>query len=102
MNYKARTILICSLFVSFASVAFSQDLSNTVLPITDFKLKLKKKSIPSSVGWSTLVPKVIPALETDFGTGFCVDAECRLIGTNYHVAAIARPRKIKGEDVIQR
>ncbi len=103
MNYKARAILICfPLFVSFASVVYSQDLSNTVLPITDFKLKLKKNSIPSSVGWMALVPKVAPAIEGDFGTGFCIDPECRLIGTNYHVAAIARPHKIKGEEVIQR
>lgn len=96
MNFK-RSILICfSLFVSFASVAFSQDLDNTVLPITDFKLKLKKSSIPS------LVPKIVPAIEEDFGTGFCIDPECRLIGTNYHVGANARPRKIKGQEVIQR
>ena len=78
------------------------DLGKTVLPITDFKLKLKKESIPSSVGWTALVPKIAPAIEGDFGTGFCVDPECRLIGTNYHVAAIVRPRKIKGEEVIQR
>src|SRR5437867_536839 len=40
MNYKALSILICfSVFLSFASVASSQDLSSTVLPITNLKLK---------------------------------------------------------------
>lgn len=61
-----------------------------------------KKSLPSSLGWSALVPKVVPALGTQFGTGFCIDSDCRLIGTNYHFAANAWPRKIKGERVIQR
>ena len=103
MKHKARSILICfSVFVSFAPVASSQDLNYAVLPITDFKLKLKKKSLPSSLGWSALVPKVAPAIEEDFGTGFCIDPDCRLIGTNYHVAVFARPRKIKGQEVIQR
>lgn len=83
------------------SIVFSQDLSATVLPITGLKLKLKK-SLPSSAGLSALVPKIAPALETDFGTGFCIDPECRFIGTNYHVAAFARPHTIKGDEVIQR
>jgi hypothetical protein len=47
------------------------------------------------------VPKITPALETDLGTGFCLDAQCRFIATNYHVAALAQPRKIKGDEVIQ-
>lgn len=73
-----------------------QDVSSTVLPITAFKLKLKKSSIPS------LMPKIAPAIEEDFGTGFCLDPECRLIVTNYHVAANARPRRINGQEVIRR
>ncbi len=63
--------------------ASAQDLSKTVLPITKLK-------------WAGL------GVEGEFGTGFCLDPECRLIGTNYHVAMMARPRKIKGERVIQR
>jgi hypothetical protein len=69
--------------VPFTSVVFAQDLSKTVLPITQLKL--------SGLG-----------VEAKFGTGFCLDPDCRLIGTNYHVAVIARPRKIKGDEVIQR
>lgn len=84
MKHKARSILICfSVFASFASVASSQDLSKTIVPITDVK-------------WIGVGVKL------GFGTGFCIDPECRLIGTNYHVASIARPKKIKGDKVIQR
>jgi len=36
------------------------------------------------------------------GTGFCLDPECRFIGTNYHVAMMAQPRRIKGGKVIRR
>lgn len=61
----------------------AQDLSKTIVPITQVK-------------WIGVGARL------DFGTGFCVDPECRLIGTNYHVASIARPRKIKGDRVIQR
>jgi len=69
--------------VPLNSVVFAQDLNKTVLPITQLKL--------SGLG-----------VEGMFGTGFCLDPECRLIGTNYHVAVMARPRKIKGDEVIQR
>jgi len=31
-----------------------------------------------------------------------LDAECRFIGTNYHVAVMMRPRKVKGQKIIQR
>ncbi len=59
------------------------DFSKTVIPITELKLH--------GLGQ-----------EADFGTGFCLDLACCFIGTNYHVATLARPRKIKGETVIQR
>src|SRR5579864_6662625 len=57
-------------------------MSKTVLSINELKLRF--------------------GLELASGTGFCVDAACRFIGTNYHVAMIARPRKIKGEKVVRR
>ena len=37
-----------------------------------------------------------------FGTGFCLDSECRFIGTNYHVAMLAPPRNINGQKIVQR
>lgn len=66
-----------------STVAPAQDFSKTVVPITELKLR--------GLG-----------IEGMFGTGFCLDPGCRFIGTNYHVAMLARPRKIKGVKVIQR
>jgi hypothetical protein len=66
-----------------STVVHAQDFSKTVVPITELKL----------LGL---------AVEGKFGTGFCLDPGCRFIGTNYHVAMVARPRKIKGIKVIQR
>jgi hypothetical protein len=65
-----------------STVAQEQDFSETVLPITELKLRL--------------------GIEVKFGTGFCLDPVCRFIGTNYHVAMMARPYKIAGERVMQR
>jgi hypothetical protein len=65
-----------------SAVAPGQDFSETVLPITELKLRLD--------------------IEVKFGTGFCLDPACRFIGTNYHVAMAARPFKIKGERVMRR
>jgi hypothetical protein len=68
---------------SLTPAGLAQDMSRTVLPITQLK-------------WVGL------GAAAKFGTGFCLDPECRLIGTNYHVAVMARPRKIKREKVIHR
>ncbi|HEY1471597.1 MAG TPA: hypothetical protein VGF61_21340 [Candidatus Acidoferrum sp.] len=67
---------------SSSAVAPAQDFDKTVVPITELKLL--------GVG-----------VEGEFGTGFCLDPACRFIATNYHVAMMARPRKIRGEKVIQ-
>jgi hypothetical protein len=40
-------------------------------------------------------------VEGGFGTGYCLDQECRFIGTNYHTAMVAHPRKIKGQKIVQ-
>lgn len=64
-----------------------QDFSHIVFPITTLKIR--------SFG---------PAgkLEVGFGTGFCLDPGCQFVGTNYHVALLEHPRKIRGEKVIQK
>jgi len=59
---------------------YTMDFDKTVVPITELKFL--------GVG-----------MEGKFGTGFCLDTECRFIGTNYHVAVVAQPRKIGGERV---
>jgi hypothetical protein len=66
-----------------STVVHAQELNKTVVPITELKF----------LGFG---------IEGKFGTGFCLDPVCRFIGTNYHVAMTARPRKIKGQRVIHR
>ena len=58
------------------------DFDQTVIPISELKLGL--------------------GIESKFGTGFCLDPGCRLIATNYHVAAIAKPSKIDGQPIVDR
>src|SRR5208283_3994804 len=57
-----------------STVVHPQDFNKTVVPITELKF-------------------LGPAIEGKFGTGFCLDPACRFIGTNYHVAMMAQPRK---------
>ncbi len=61
----------------------AQEFNKTVVPITELKF----------LGLG---------VEGKFGTGFCLDPQCRFIATNYHVAVMARPGKIKGQKVIHR
>jgi hypothetical protein len=65
-----------------SSVADVHDFGDTVIPLTDLRFEF--------------------GLAITQATGFCLDAACRFIGTNYHFAAKVRPHKIKGEEVIQR
>jgi hypothetical protein len=52
-----------------------------VFPITDFK--------PDT--------KLLTAFSLKFGTGFCLDPDCRFVGTNYHVAKLmGKYVRIKG------
>jgi hypothetical protein len=59
------------------------DFAKTVVPITETKF-------------------VGVGLEGKFGTGFCLDPDCRFVATNYHVAAIDHPKRVKGQPVIAR
>jgi hypothetical protein len=77
-------------------VEHTQDFSEVVVPITSVKI------VPSVELGITGKPGPNLGLEADFGTGFCLDASCRFIVTNYHVAMTARARKIKGEKIIHR
>jgi hypothetical protein len=74
----------------------TQDFSAIVVPITSVKITPSAKlGISGKLG-----PKL--DLGASFGTGFCLDAACRFIVTNYHVAITTRPKKIKHEKIIQR
>jgi hypothetical protein len=65
-----------------SSAVRNRDFRMTVLPITDVKF----------IGLG---------VKGGLGTGFCLDQECRFIGTNYHTALFAHPRKFKGQKVVQ-
>lgn len=66
-----------------ATVLKESDFKNVVFPITDLKFR--------AIG-----------IEASFGTGFCLDPECRFVVTNYHVAMVTKPRKIKGQGIFQK
>lgn len=67
---------------STSSVEQSRDFNKTLVPITKLQ----------SYG---------PFQVAKFGTGFCLDRECRFIGTNYHVAkAMGKHFKIEGSPVV--
>src|SRR3989442_168796 len=79
-----------------STVEQTQDFNEIVVPITSVKI------IPSvKLGISgKLGPKL--DMDANFGTGFCLDAACRFIATNYHVAMTTRADRIKREKIIQR
>src|SRR5260370_22588353 len=77
-------------------VEHTQDFSEIVVPITSVKITPSVKlGISGKLG---------PTLDMAayFGTGFCLDAKCRFIVTNYHVAMTTRAGKIKRGKIIKR
>jgi hypothetical protein len=78
------------------AVEHTKDFAEIVVPITSARITPSGK-----IGISgRFVPKA--DISAAFGTGFCLDAACRFIVTNYHVAMTTSARKIKGEKIIQR
>lgn len=79
-----------------AKVEHTQDFSEIVVPITSVKITPSLK-----LG---MLGKLEPNLGMDakFGTGFCLDASCNFIATNYHVAITARPDRIQKEKIVHR
>lgn len=76
-----KSLSPASLDSDFAPLV-AQESAAAVLPIAEVRLGLETR-----VG---------------FGTAFCLDPSCRFIATNYHVAMLARPRKIFGQTVVHR
>ena len=79
-----------------ARAEHTQDFSESVVPITSAKITASLKlGILGTPG---------PSLGVDvkFGTGFCLDAACSFIATNYHVAVTTRADKIEREKIVQR
>jgi len=79
-----------------STVEHTQDFIEVVVPITSVGLKPSAK-----LGFSGR-PGPELNINANFGTGFCLDAACRFIATNYHVALTAPVHKIKGQKVVQR
>jgi hypothetical protein len=71
------------LLISLALPVCAQEFvpEQVVFPITDFKPDIKH----------------LAAFSMKFGTGFCLDPDCRFVGTNYHVAKVmGKYVRIKG------
>lgn len=79
-----------------SAVEHTQDFREIVVPITSVKIRPSLK-----VG---MLGQIKPGLDIDvgFGTGFCLDAACSFIVTNYHVAVTTRAAKIERQEVVQR
>ena len=79
-----------------STVEHTQDFSEVIVPITSVKITPSVKlGISGKLGAKL-------DMDANFGTGFCLDAACRFIATNYHVAVTTRADKIKREKIIQR
>jgi hypothetical protein len=79
-------------------VEHTQDFSEIVVPITSLKITPSLKlGISGKLG-----PNLGLDAKFGFGTGFCLDATCEFIATNYHVAVTARADKIEREKIVQR
>ncbi|HVN20758.1 MAG TPA: hypothetical protein VMU05_18365 [Dongiaceae bacterium] len=71
-------LLVCAISVSACAQEFTPE--QIVFPITDFKPEIQ-----------------LLALAARFGTGFCLDPNCRFVGTNYHIAKLmGKHVRIKG------
>jgi hypothetical protein len=77
-------------------VEHTQDFSEIVVPITSVKITPSLKLGLSGKPGPNL------GLEANFGTGFCLDAACEFIATNYHVAVTTLADKIEREKIVQR
>src|SRR5947207_1805445 len=79
-----------------AQSAQVQDFSRVVVPVASVRITPSLKL--SLIG----KPEARIGLNANCGTGFCLDAECSFIVTNYHVALRVRPHKICEEKIFHR
>jgi len=80
--FGQEALISKSTAVLASTAAHAEGFDETVVPLTGLTL---------GVG-----------LKIEFGSGFCVDAACQFVGTNYHVAKTARLHTIEGEKIVQR
>jgi hypothetical protein len=79
-----------------ATAEHTEDFSEIVVPITSLKITPSLKLGMSGKPGPNL------GLEARFGTGFCLDAACGFIVTNYHVAVTTPADKVEREKIVQR
>lgn len=82
-GFHVPRLALIFLLLAFALPLCAQEFvpERVVFPITDFR--------PDTKDFSPLSVK--------FATGFCLDQDCRFVGTNYHVSAVMGRRvRIKG------
>ena len=94
-SFFVASISAAQTVVPISSSSYSApavDFSNVIVPITDVKPTFQVDL------FRRLAPKL--GIKASFGTGFCLDPECIYVVTNYHVAAMSRPRSIKGYSVV--
>jgi hypothetical protein len=92
-RYFASFVLFSGcLFVSCAGYAQQSFGDRTETPAIDFA---------SIVFPITTIKFYGPAVAGWMGTGFCLDPECRFVGTNYHVAVEAKSKRIGGQKIAQ-
>ena len=92
----AQTALPSSTIPPPSPAGHARDFSEIVVPINSVKFTPSiKLGVTGKLG-----PNL--GIDADFGTGFCLDDECSFIITNYHVAMMARPGKVKRDKIIKR
>jgi len=113
MRLPQLSLLCLLIFVAFDAVAQNPDGKNaavSVVPSTATTIDFSKVVVPIgaikilpklSVGLTgRITPKVGESLL--FGTGFCLDAVCRFIVTNYHVGKLVSARKVRHQKIVNR
>ena len=106
-------ILVASAWLSpVASAQRGSENASTAQPSSSAEHTLNLSDVVFPITSVTVTPRIkvgitgdfSPTLHTGttFGTGFCLDAECRFIGTNYHVAATTKPHKIRHQKIVHR
>jgi len=80
-----------------------EDFTQTVIPLRELKSRLRPHLRIGQSFVPGLPAEMEPGIQVgaDFGTAFCLDAECRFVVTNYHVAALLCPKKIEGRKVVR-
>jgi hypothetical protein len=79
----------------------AKDFTKVVVPISKLKVGVHPATPINPLSLPNPPTRLDVGVGSSEGSGFCLDTECRFIGTNYHVARMGIPRKIRGEKVVR-